>query len=95
MRSLGIALTDCNVYDGNHQDRIGPHEAELGLGVHRESGPEKIPLASLDQLMHRVVGRFETAMTPGDHIVMINMLGAVPPLEACAIAASFAQTALW
>ncbi|XAO71540.1 MAG: dihydroxyacetone kinase subunit DhaK [Acetobacteraceae bacterium] len=94
VRSLGLALTDCNVYDGNHQDRLGPHEAELGLGVHGEPGAEKIPLASLDQLMHRVVGRFETAMTPGDHIVMINMLGAVPPLEACAIAASFAQTAL-
>ncbi|UYH51421.1 dihydroxyacetone kinase subunit DhaK [Candidatus Kirkpatrickella diaphorinae] len=94
VRSLGLALTDCNVYDGHHQDRLGPHEAELGLGVHGEAGAEKIPLASLDQLMHRVVGRLETAITPGNQIVMINMLGAVPPLEACAIAASFAKTAL-
>lgn len=94
VRSLGLALTDCNVYDGNHQDRLAPHEAELGLGVHGEPGAEKIPLAPLDQLMHHVVGRLETAMAPGDHIVMINMLGAVPPLEACAVAASFAKTAL-
>lgn len=93
-RSLGLALMDCNVNDGNHQDRLGPHEAELGLGVHGEPGAEKIPLAPLNQLMHHVVGRLKTAMTPGDHIVMINMLGAVPLLEACAIAASFAQTTL-
>lgn len=94
VRSLGLALTDCNVYDEDHKDRIGRDEAELGLGVHGEPGAEKIPLSLLDKLMHRLVTRLKSSVTAGDQIVMINMLGAVPPIESYAITESFARSAL-
>lgn len=94
IRSLALALRDCNAYDPDYSSRILEDEAEIGLGIHGERDAETIPLAPLDGLMHKMVTRLRKTVSQGPLVSMINTLGAVPNIEACAIAESFANSQL-
>ncbi|WP_367160421.1 dihydroxyacetone kinase subunit DhaK [Kozakia baliensis] len=92
--SLGLALSDCNVFDNDHEPRLGDDEAELGLGIHGEPGAERIDVARLDELVERATTRLTEQAPDGDLAVMVNMLGAVPVIEAQAIVDALSRTAL-
>lgn len=85
--SLGMSLSTCSIPGQAHEERLGEAEAELGLGIHGEPGVERIAVQSADALIatmtERLAARLDVA---APHALLINNLGAVPPLEMSLIA---------
>ncbi|MEF0942851.1 dihydroxyacetone kinase subunit DhaK [Rhizobium sp. BR 362] len=85
--SLGMSLSTCSVPGQAYEDRLGAEEGELGLGIHGEPGVERIllqPVADLVATMsHRLATKLDEAK---DYALLINNLGAVPPLEMAVVA---------
>lgn len=79
VNSLGLALDVCRPPGHQGAERLGPGEAELGLGIHGEPGAEKIALAGADQLVARLLAKLPADLP--DSALLINNLGGVPPLE--------------
>ncbi len=85
--SLGMSLSTCSVPGQTHEDRLGADEGELGLGIHGEPGVERISLQPIADLVATMTGRLAAKLDgAGDHALLINNLGAVPPLEMGVIA---------
>ena len=85
--SLGMSLSSCSIPGRAYEERLGLQQGELGLGIHGEPGAERIPMQSataMVQLMvHRLSAKIDRA---GRHALLINNLGAVPPLEMALVA---------
>jgi dihydroxyacetone kinase len=83
MRSLGISLSSCTIPGQPTENRIGPEEVELGLGIHGEPGAEKIPYRPILELVTTMVKRLDAALgdTRQPLAVLVNDLGGVPPIE--------------
>ena len=87
--SLGMSLSTCSVPGQTHEDRLGPNEGELGLGIHGEPGVERISLQPIADLVATMTERLAAKLDAADgHALLINNLGAVPPLEMGVIANS-------
>ncbi len=87
--SLGMSLSTCSVPGQTHEDRLGPNEGELGLGIHGEPGVERISLQPIANLVATMTERLAAKLDAADgHALLINNLGAVPPLEMGVIANS-------
>ena len=85
--SLGMSLSTCSVPGQAHEDRLGAGEGELGLGIHGEPGVERIALQPVTDIVATMVARLSpTLREGGSHALLINNLGAVPPLEMTVIA---------
>ncbi|TAV74199.1 dihydroxyacetone kinase subunit DhaK [Rhizobium leguminosarum] len=85
--SLGMSLSTCSVPGQSHEDRLGENEGELGLGIHGEPGVERIALQPVADIVSTMVARLTpTLREGGNHGLLINNLGAVPPLEMTVIA---------
>ncbi|MBY5754317.1 dihydroxyacetone kinase subunit DhaK [Rhizobium leguminosarum] len=85
--SLGMSLSTCSVPGQAHEDRLGENEGELGLGIHGEPGVERIALQPVADIVSTMVARLSPALREGaSHCLLINNLGAVPPLEMTVIA---------
>ncbi|MGO7180535.1 dihydroxyacetone kinase subunit DhaK [Rhizobium brockwellii] len=85
--SLGMSLSTCSVPGQAHEDRLGENEGELGLGIHGEPGVERITLQPVADIVATMVARLSpTLREGGSHALLINNLGAVPPLEMTVIA---------
>ncbi|GLK72060.1 dihydroxyacetone kinase subunit DhaK [Ancylobacter dichloromethanicus] len=85
--SLGVSLSSCSIPGQPFEARLGAEEGELGLGIHGEPGVERIPLLPAGDIValmsERLAARLDTA---ADYALLINNLGAVPPLEMSLIA---------
>lgn len=80
--SLGMSLSSCSIPGQAHEERLGPDEGELGLGIHGEPGVERIAIDSARSLVATMVERLASHMAEeGGYALLINNLGAVPPLE--------------
>ncbi|MCD2183478.1 dihydroxyacetone kinase subunit DhaK [Rhizobium sp. GN54] len=80
--SLGMSLSTCSIPGQAHEDRLGPGEGELGLGIHGEPGAERIALQEAAAIVATMAERLSATLKPGgDHALLINNLGSVPPLE--------------
>ncbi|MBB4250174.1 dihydroxyacetone kinase subunit DhaK [Rhizobium sp. BK008] len=85
--SLGMSLSTCSVPGQVHEDRLGADEGELGLGIHGEPGVERITLQPVADIVATMVARLSPTLREGaSHALLINNLGAVPPLEMTVIA---------
>ncbi|WP_028748071.1 dihydroxyacetone kinase subunit DhaK [Rhizobium mesoamericanum] len=85
--SLGMSLSTCNVPGQAHEDRLGADEGELGLGIHGEPGVERIALQPVADLVATIAERLAAKIDEAeDYCLLINNLGAVPPLEMGVIA---------
>ncbi|MFF0918329.1 dihydroxyacetone kinase subunit DhaK [Rhizobium leguminosarum] len=85
--SLGMSLSTCSVPGQAHEDRLGADEGELGLGIHGEPGVERIALQPVADIVATMAARLSATLgDAGDHALLINNLGAVPPLEMAVIA---------
>ncbi|MEI1249434.1 dihydroxyacetone kinase subunit DhaK [Rhizobium aouanii] len=85
--SLGMSLSTCSVPGQAHEDRLGESEGELGLGIHGEPGVERITLQPVADIVSTMVARLSPTLREGaSHALLINNLGAVPPLEMTVIA---------
>ncbi|PDS47156.1 dihydroxyacetone kinase [Rhizobium anhuiense] len=93
--SLGMSLSTCSVPGQAHEDRLGADEGELGLGIHGEPGVERITLQPVADIVATMVARLSPALREGaSHALLINNLGAVPPLEMTVIAKAVLSSSL-
>lgn len=97
VRSLGVALSTCNVPGSEPSQRLAhPTAIEIGMGIHGESGREQSHLPTsggaakfvADVLVDGVMGEDLTAESPqqffsnGDRLVLLlNNLGTLPLIE--------------
>jgi dihydroxyacetone kinase len=85
VRSLGISLSSCTIPGQSAENRIGPDEVELGLGIHGEPGAEKIAYRPIEELATAMATRLERALGDVDPkrplALLVNDLGGVPPIE--------------
>lgn len=85
--SLGMSLSTCSVPGQAHEDRLGAEEGELGLGIHGEPGVERIVLQPVADLVTTMTNRLAAKVSEAEnYALLINNLGAVPPLEMGVIA---------
>jgi dihydroxyacetone kinase len=93
--SLGMSLSACSVPGQGHEDRLGANEGELGLGIHGEPGAERIALQPVVNIVATMVERL-SAKVDGtqSYAMLINNLGAVPPLEMGVIANAVLSSSL-
>lgn len=95
VRSLGLSLTTCSMPGTEPSERIAEGMVELGLGIHGEPGSSTIPFASADVLVADVADRIAATLPSDARIaLMVNALGAVPPLEMAIVMQSVARSAL-
>lgn len=84
--SIGAARDTCTVPDSPKQQRIGPDEVEIGLGIHGEPGIELTSVATANELVTRMVARLRARMEPGrKYAALLNTLGGLAGLEAAVI----------
>ena len=83
VKTLGIAVSSCSLPGQPTDDRIGPDEVEVGLGIHGEPGAEKIAYQPVRDLARGLVERLAAALgdTAGPIALLVNDLGGVPPIE--------------
>ena len=83
--SMGIALTSCTVpAAGRPTFEIGPDQMEMGVGIHGEPGPRRVPLAAADALAKEMIGAIAEALAPkrGEEILLlVNGFGGTPLME--------------
>ncbi len=85
--SLGVSYSSCSIPGQPYADRLGENQGELGLGIHGEPGVEKITVQEAGSLVSIMTERLSAAMKPdGQYALLINNLGAVPPVEMSLIA---------
>jgi dihydroxyacetone kinase len=93
--SLGMSLSTCSVPGQAHEDRLGAKEGELGLGIHGEPGVERIALQPVTDLVATMTERLAAKLDGAeDYCLLINNLGAVPPLEMSVIANAVLSSSL-
>jgi triose/dihydroxyacetone kinase / FAD-AMP lyase (cyclizing) len=80
-KSIGMSLDTCTIPGSPKEDRIPQGMAELGLGIHGESGVEQIAFAGASQAMEAVIGKLSPAMSGAPHVALINNLGGASVLE--------------
>jgi dihydroxyacetone kinase len=99
--SLGMSLSTCSVPGQAHEDRLGVDEGELGLGIHGEPGAERIALQPVIDIVATMAGRLAEKLKFGEsYALLINNLGAVPPLEmgviaSAALSSSISKAVKW
>lgn len=93
--SLGVSLSTCSIPGQQHEQRLGDDEAELGLGIHGEPGAERIAIQESGKIVGIMAERLATSLPDtGEYALLINNLGAVPPLEMSLIARDVLESSL-
>ena len=80
-KSIGMSLDTCTIPGSPKEDRIPQGMAELGLGIHGESGVEQVVFEGAKQAMASVIGKLSPAMGEGLHVAILNNLGGASVLE--------------
>ena len=94
--SIGLALTECQMFGGHKEIRLQEDQAELGLGIHGEPGAEVIPMQTADDFMHLAANKISNYYnnTSDKYAVLINNLGTVTPIEMNVLTHAFTKTQL-
>lgn len=84
--SIGLSLSSCTIPGQPAENRIGPDEVELGLGIHGEPGASLVALRPVSELAQTMARHIEDALAArgaprGPLALLINDLGGVPPIE--------------
>ncbi len=85
--SLGMSLDTCTVPGSPKEDRIEDGKAELGLGIHGESGVERVDFVSAADAMSLVLERLKLHAGNAPLVALLNNLGGTTPLEMAVLAA--------
>jgi dihydroxyacetone kinase len=90
--TMGLALSPCTVpAAGRPGFELADDEMEWGLGIHGEPGVERSPLRPADEVTERLLTAILTdrGITTGQQVaLLVNGLGATPPMELSVVAAS-------
>ena len=92
--TIGMSLDTCTVPGSPKEARIPQGQAELGLGIHGESGVEQVDFESARQAMAMVIDRLRPAMQKGPHVALINNLGGATGLEMLVLTDELARSAI-
>lgn len=84
--SIGMSLDTCTVPGSPKEARIDAGKAELGLGIHGESGVEQVDFSGAKAAMDMVVNRLLPHIGAGPHVALLNNLGGAMPLEMAVLA---------
>ena len=79
--SIGMSLDTCTVPGSPKEDRIAAGKAELGLGIHGESGVELVDFTTARDAMRVVLERLKPNAGDGPIVALLNNLGGATPLE--------------
>ncbi|MEC9343743.1 MAG: dihydroxyacetone kinase subunit DhaK, partial [Pseudomonadota bacterium] len=90
--SIGMSLDTCTIPGMTKENRIQAGHAELGLGIHGESGAEQVGFEGARQAVEMVVGRLQANIKPGPHAVLLNNLGGATQLEMAILAEELAKS---
>ena len=90
--SIGISLDTCTVPGSPKEDRIEAGKAELGLGIHGESGVELVDFVSARNAFSLVMERLKPHSGNGPFVAMLNNLGGTTPLEMALLAEELTQS---
>ena len=90
--SLGMSLDTCTVPGSPKEARIGEGKAELGLGIHGESGVELVDFTSAHDAMALVLERLAPHVGEGEKVALLNNLGGATPLEMAVLAEELAKS---
>jgi len=83
IRSLGVSFSTCTVPGQQPESRLGPRDAELGMGIHGEPGAAVIEAGTAHEIVGLMVDRLCRDERPAhcNYGMLVNNLGAVPPIE--------------
>eukprot|EP01060_Flectonema_neradi_P001515 TRINITY_DN108_c3_g1_i4.p1 TRINITY_DN108_c3_g1~~TRINITY_DN108_c3_g1_i4.p1 ORF type:complete len:290 (-),score=39.99 TRINITY_DN108_c3_g1_i4:42-911(-) len=84
VKTMGVAISNCNLPNTVTKNRIPSDCMELGLGIHGEPGKEILPLESTSVLTNRLVKRIVDYCDWSNTksvILMVNNLGTITPTE--------------
>ncbi len=79
--TIGMSLDTCSIPGSPKDDRIALGKAELGLGIHGESGVEQVIYTNARDAMAMVVDKLAAIITDGPNVVLLNNLGGTTDLE--------------
>lgn len=79
--SIGMSLDTCTVPGSPKESRIPVGMAELGLGIHGESGVEQVQYNDAASAMTAVMDKLSNTMNDSAHVAMLNNLGGCSELE--------------
>jgi phosphoenolpyruvate---glycerone phosphotransferase subunit DhaK len=84
-RSMGMALTSCVVpAAGTATFELGDDEMEIGIGIHGEPGRERVPLASVHEVVQMLANPIldDLPFASGDNVLaFVNGMGGTPQIE--------------
>ena len=80
-KSIGMSLDTCTIPGSPKEDRIPQGMAELGLGIHGESGVEQIVFGGAKQGMAAAIHKLSADMGDTPHVALLNNLGGASVLE--------------
>lgn len=84
--SIGMSLDTCTVPGSPKEERIDAGKAELGLGIHGESGVELVDFISARNALSLVMERLKPHAGKGPFVALLNNLGGTTPLEMAVLA---------
>eukprot|EP00752_Nemacystus_decipiens_P007043 g6316.t1 len=95
--TLGVALTTCTLPGQEPSSRLDADTIEIGLGIHGEAGIRQTGLQTADKLTDAMIsaivdpesegGQDYLPLSPDERVaVLVNSLGATPPMELLLIA---------
>ena len=90
--SIGMSLDTCTVPGSPKEARIEEGKAELGLGIHGESGVEVIDFISASNAMTTVLERLKPNIGEGPKVALLNNLGGATALEMSLLAEELATS---
>ena len=92
--SIGMSLDTCTIPGSPKEQRIEMGMAELGLGIHGESGVEQVEFDGARNAIRRVVDKLSLVISDVPHVALLNNLGGVTPVEMSILANELANSSI-
>ena len=84
--TIGMSLDTCTIPGSPKDNRIADGKAELGLGIHGESGVEQVVYTNARDAMAMVVEKLAAIIDDDPQVVLLNNLGGATDLEMAVLA---------
>jgi dihydroxyacetone kinase len=84
--TIGMSLDTCTIPGSPKDNRIADGKAELGLGIHGESGVEQVVYTNARDAMAMVVEKLAAIIDDEPQVVLLNNLGGATDLEMAVLA---------
>jgi len=84
--TIGMSLDTCTIPGSPKDNRIADGKAELGLGIHGESGVEQVTYTNARDAMAMVVDKLAAIINDEPQVVLLNNLGGATDLEMAVLA---------